>query len=647
MRFIFAFIFLWGAISTLSAQQTKPDSLIQQLQIATSDTNKINLMNELAWEYMTSEPEKTKKYAEEALALAEKVNFKRGEILALNYLGDYCRRQAQYAQAITYTTQSLKIAMSEKDSLGIADAYRLLGIVHSFSLHEYSKALKYQTEALKIYERHGNKYRTLGLYSNMSWVFCMMGKELPRAYGYTQKAILIAQEMKNDRFIGWAFNSMGLVFMKQEKLDSALFYLGKSNHYATSANDQAVMLYNQNLIGEIYLVQKQYEKAKITFSKNLIDIQKFTFNLLASDAYKGLAEVHTAQKRYDSAYWYYQKHIEIRDSLQNIETSEKIAIVEAGFAEERRQARIDYLEKERVVVSSIASLAFIALLYILFITARNNKQRKKTNEILQAKNQEIAQQNEELAQSQEEIVTQRDMVAKQNTELYELNEIKNKLFAIIGHDLRSPINSLKGLLKLLTEKHISIDEFFMFSEKLKIGVEHVYFTLNNLLLWANSQMHGIKPNPQNINVYKISQENTNLLFQTFADKNIQFANHIEEHLSVFADPDQVSLVFRNLISNAIKFSNQGSVISLSSKKVDNFCEIAVSDTGIGMDAETSENLFVKNTHFTTLGTSGEKGTGLGLLLCQEMIEANGGKIWVESKLEKGSTFFFTLPMNAH
>ncbi len=645
MKFVCIFIalFFWCSVSALYAQQDKIEVMLNKLSATTSDTNRVNLLNELAWQYIHFSLENTKKYAEEALTLSQKLDFQKGEILALSYLGDYYTRHAQYALAIDHLTKSLKVATQAKDSLGMADAYRLLGVTHGFSLHQYDIALQYQQKALAIYEQRGNKQRTLGLYGNMSWVFCMMEKQLPLAYTYTEKAISIAKEMKNDRLISWALNSMGLVFSKQDQLDSALFYLEESNAYAAKANDQAVTIYNINLIGDIYLRQSKSKEALATFRKNVTNIKQQKINLLLSDAYKGLADAHHALNQYDSAYWYYKEHITLRDSLLGWETSQKVMIIEAEYAEERKQARIDYLEKERIIVSSIAMFAFASLLFILWIIIRNNKHKKQANELLTTKNEEIAQQNEELAQSQEEITTQRDKVAVQNKELQELNETKNKLFAIIGHDLRSPINSLKGMLNLLTQRHISVDEFFMFSEKLKNGVEHVYFTLNNLLQWANSQMEGLKSNPQNVNIYNIGKENINLFTQISAHKKIQFVNQLQENLIVFADPDQLNLVFRNLISNAVKFSSEGGSITLGSKLVGNFCEITINDTGIGMGKENISKLFSGTTHFTTTGTIGEKGTGLGLLLCQEMIAQNGGKIWVESTLDQGTSFYFTLP----
>jgi signal transduction histidine kinase len=186
----------------------------------------------------------------------------------------------------------------------------------------------------------------------------------------------------------------------------------------------------------------------------------------------------------------------------------------------------------------------------------------------------------------------------------------------------------------------------MFSGKLKNGVEHAHFTLNNLLEWANSQMKGLVADPMMTNLAELGNENFNFLAQLAASKQLQLHNQIAPDLEAYVDPDQINLVFRNLISNAIKFTPKNGSITLQSQVENDFCQISITDTGVGMSAENVAKLFNQTTHFSTYGTSGEKGTGLGLLLCQEMVEKNGGTIWVESEEGKGTSFKFRLPWQA-
>nr|MCU0394108.1 tetratricopeptide repeat-containing sensor histidine kinase [Thermoflexibacter sp.] len=542
-------------------------------------------------------------------------------------------------------TQSLRLATLAKDSLGMADAYRLLGMIHSFSLNQHETALTYHRLALPTYERSKDKKRIVALYNNFVWVFYMTKQEIPLAHQYADKALNLVRAINDHQLMSWTLNSKALIYSRENHYDSAIYYFNQSNEFAKKVNDEAVIAYNQILLGQVFLNQNSYEEAINTFNNSMPTIKKVNLKGLLSSAFQGLAAAYSGQKKYDSAFWYYEKHIHLRDSLLNWETSQKVTIIQAEYEEEMKQSKIESLEQEKRNYISIFSIIFIALLVVLALIIRSNQQKKLANILLKTKNGEIARQNEELAQTQEEITAQRDIVAEKNKELQELNQTKDKLFAIIGHDLRSPINSLKALLNLLVNRQMTVEEFFMFSEKLKRGAEHVHFTLNNLLQWAYSQMNGLTSNPQIVNLHQIGQENINLCMQTTLDKHINFDNQIPPDLTVFVDIDHLSLIFRNLISNAIKFTHTGGRVTITSQIISpTTCEIMISDTGIGISEEDISKIFRKDKHLSTQGTDGEKGTGLGLLLCQEMIEKNGGKIWVESTLEVGTSFKFTLPM---
>jgi signal transduction histidine kinase len=229
-------------------------------------------------------------------------------------------------------------------------------------------------------------------------------------------------------------------------------------------------------------------------------------------------------------------------------------------------------------------------------------------------------------------------------ELAELNHTKNKLLSIIGHDLKGPLNSLKGVLQLLNNKHISQEEFYMLSGNLQQSTENLHSSLNNLLQWALSQMKGIQPKPARVNLSKLVQELEGLFAETARHKQIRLLNTLPPELEVFCDPDQVQLVVRNLLSNALKFSAEGLRIQVYAEAInEQYLEISVADEGTGIPPEVLKNLFTPDISNSRKGTKGESGTGLGLLLCKEMVEKNGGSLRVSSTPGKGSTFTFSLP----
>jgi signal transduction histidine kinase len=156
-------------------------------------------------------------------------------------------------------------------------------------------------------------------------------------------------------------------------------------------------------------------------------------------------------------------------------------------------------------------------------------------------------------------------------------------------------------------------------------------------------MNGAVTKPGNVSLENLVTENINLLTEVAKKKSIKIKNEVGENAMVWSDNNQIDIVIRNLISNALKFTPENGIITLRAEEHKKSWQITVQDTGVGMDKETMEKLFAKNSTITTYGTNNEKGTGLGLSLCKEMVEKNGGKIWVESKLRIGSCFYFTLP----
>ncbi len=235
------------------------------------------------------------------------------------------------------------------------------------------------------------------------------------------------------------------------------------------------------------------------------------------------------------------------------------------------------------------------------------------------------------------------ILKKQSEELLSLNQLKDKMFSIIAHDLRGPITSLKEMMSLFDQKVISESELKTHLPILNSEIKSTSSLLENLLYWSRTQLKGERIQPEFINLRLISIMQINHLENQISEKSLVIINNIPENSIVFADRNMIDLVFRNLISNAIKYCHPHHQILLSSTIKGNYSLTEVSDTGIGIDPENIGKLFGMN-NYSTMGTNAEKGTGLGLLLCKEFIEKNGGRISVRSELGKGSTFSFTLPL---
>jgi PAS domain S-box-containing protein len=226
----------------------------------------------------------------------------------------------------------------------------------------------------------------------------------------------------------------------------------------------------------------------------------------------------------------------------------------------------------------------------------------------------------------------------------ELNRTKDKLFSIIGHDLRGPIGNFKALIELvLTDFDVSdleqIKEILQATEE---SAGRIYELLENLLSWAKSQQHEIVFNPEEVNVSELSSAIISLLSETSRQKNITIHNKVTKSLFVKADYNMISTIIRNLTTNAIKFTPKNKNIYLTTEIENDRVTISIKDEGVGIDEKNLKKLFNAAEDYKTPGTSGERGSGLGLLLCKDFVEKHGGTIWVESKVGKGSEFKFTI-----
>jgi two-component system sensor histidine kinase/response regulator len=232
-------------------------------------------------------------------------------------------------------------------------------------------------------------------------------------------------------------------------------------------------------------------------------------------------------------------------------------------------------------------------------------------------------------------------------ELKIANTAKDKLFRIIAHDLRSPFTSIIGFFELLTEQYddFTEDEKKSFLLGMKKSSEDTFELLENLLAWSVTQTNGMKVLAKNISLNEITNHQVKILESIAGSKRIKLFSQIAPGASVFADKVMVETILRNLVINAIKFTHPDGIISISSKITKNEVRITVADNGIGIAASDLDKIFELHRSHSTRGTSNEKGTGIGLQICKEFTEKNGGRIWVESELGCGSKFIFTLPIS--
>jgi signal transduction histidine kinase len=222
---------------------------------------------------------------------------------------------------------------------------------------------------------------------------------------------------------------------------------------------------------------------------------------------------------------------------------------------------------------------------------------------------------------------------------------KDKFFSIIAHDLRSPFNGFLGLTKFLADdlELLSQEDLKELTLTMKHSAESFYSLLENLLEWSRIKRNDIKFNPDKTNFSLLVQNNISIMNANLRNKEIFLTNYVPNDFMVYADSNMLNAILRNLLTNALKFSRRGGYITISAENTTKHSMISITDKGIGISKDDIPNLFDITKKISQPGTEGESSSGLGLILCKEYIEQHGGKIWVKSEVNVGSTFYFTIP----
>lgn len=663
-----AVISLALTFSSVSAQ-SPIDSLEAQLKKDNTDSIKVDILISLSQQYQFLTFSKSKEYAEEALKIANEKNLPLGRLKANANVGTLYTISGDYTSALRYDNQAVQIALSLKDSILISKSYNNIASDYH-DLGEYDEAYYYFTTSYKISKRINDSLRIAISLHNIGRVFKELG-QYDRAMSHLTQSKKMSLKIGDLAGIAYSDDEIGDVLLRKGEYDSALTMLMLAltntkklkehvleprilskiakNFLHTGDYDRALAYYDSthslhaktgnrfgiaevNLgRGLVFMKQKKYDQAHELIGSSATIAQQINARILEIQCYNQLSTLWELKGDYKKSLSYFRQFKLLEDSLFSHETQEKLLRDQVRFETESKDNQIAALSlmqseqeneiKKQEFVRNIL-VVVMALSVILLVTVYRSGQRRR-------------QINTLLLQHQEDM-------EKRSEELERLNQVKDKFFSIISHDLRSPINALAGMLNLLDKGAVSAEDMPKHLHELKARFNHTRTLLNNLLDWTLLQMDKLNLQATKIDLRKIVDENMQLLGPV-QDKLITMVNEVPTEAYGFADSNTTNLVIRNLMTNAIKFSNEGGEINITAESKNSEWLISVKDNGIGMKQEVLSILFDKTAPYTTRGTANEKGTGLGLILCKEFVEKNGGRIWVESKEGSGSTFTFTLP----
>ena len=631
-----------------------PDSILSE---ATTKEGKerVDYLNDIAYYF----PEHSLSHAEEALQLAEKLNYAEGIARAWDMLGEHYifvgdfekfreyRSEAidlylklnekelaflslipliyldieelKYFDALRQGMELQNLASEINDSVYLADSKVVLSRIYGEGMLNLNLSMRLLLEAKGIYEHYSEKKELIGVYNDLGAGYDEAGNLDSAAY-YYQKGLESAQQLYNkdpefdnaDLYL--LLSNRADIFIKKGKFEKGLEYAREA---LALHEDESFSFYYPSIltnVGAAYLGMDSMDLAKEYLHEAHREAAKVNSTYDLSEIYRHFKEIHIKENNFEKAFEFQKLFRDARDTLYNGERAATMEIIRAEY-ELKKIARQNELLNERLKL-----IAIIGVLLIFGLLATWFFYRK-----LQSKNKTIQRQNVQLAK---------------------LNETKDRLFAIIAHDFKTPLLSFQNLTSNIAYllKKGQTERVLKMGHAIEENALILKRQTDNLLNWAMSQTGQIPYKPERFSLQKLAEENIGGFLNLVKAKKIEIIWKAEENLWVFADKQAILLVIRNLFSNALKFTDEGGEIKISAVNLGDFVRLTVCDSGVGIPPEKLPGIFRLDNQKSTPGTGGEKGTGLGLAVCKELTELNKGKISVESTVGKGTKIILLLPV---
>jgi signal transduction histidine kinase/Tfp pilus assembly protein PilF len=588
--------------------------------------------------------EKAKFYYQRSLTIARKNKDEKQLALLLPSLGKYFISEGKLNLALRSYQEAFNISMSLNDPFLSADICNHLGGLY-LELKEFEKAMDYQRRALQYRLDMNYPGELAKSYNNIGKIHLCL-KQLDSAEIYFSKSLKLCQKTDYKKGLVKALTNLGEVNRIRGRMIKSSGYLFEAFEIAMSIGyDNGIAEASLDL-GELFSARKHLDSAIVYYNIALDKYGKTNYNEDLLRTYKGLYTSYLAKSDYKTALGYHESILETEKKLLDVENKRQLAIVNISFDTERKEQDYKVLLKDHELQASlikskntfiwliVAVLGFTILLCLYVYNRFYIK--KKANKKLEDLNLTITDQNIQLKNLNKDI----ESVSKE----------KDKLFAIISHELRNPLYWLQNLAEVLSRKHNTMpaDKISKTLISMDESAKNVYHLMDNLLHWSRSKLNRVHPKKLRHNLFKLITDVTRMYETFLQQKEISLSVDISKDIYIRVDADLFACVLRNLVSNAIKYTPNGGIINLEHEQHKDFVTVIISDSGKGMAVSDLKTIFKDdNSGISMPGLMQEKGSGLGLKLCKDFVEMNDGRIWVESTEGRGTKFFFTVPHSRH
>lgn len=605
--------------------------IIKKALINLSPDDKVRLLSDSAYKYSDSNFPKSIHFGELALSYLNDNTPDSLKIKLYMLLFRVNHMLGNYAKALEHLYAELKILEKDykRNELSIAACNVNIGETYRAAT-DYDNAIKYISVALDIYNAINNDDSNKGLvnaYERMAAVYFELAvnkdshDSFVKSKDYALKSIELADKynLTQRKISNW--NILGAGEMYNKNPEKALEYLKMALAESQSESDYNNRINIQSNIGSCYAKLKEYEKAIEICDPAYAEAKKRSITVYIKMTSRILYESYSALKQYEKALYYLNENTVANDVLRNEERDRKISMIEQKSLNELRDNEVKK-EKERYFTLTAAGVLVTVLILIGFLMR---------NRVLNRINKQLKDNS--------------DLISKQKSKLEEVNASQNMFFSILSHDLRNPFNGILGFLNILKNDFDTLSnvEKKQYIDYVNISAKQVFKLIERLLELARLKDGRYQFKFENVNISEITEQVLQLQRTNTLNKKVTLENNISKDVLIYADKVSVDIILRNLTDNAIKFTPAGGKVSLESESKDGKVVVYVKDNGVGMDNEDMKNIFRLDKRITSKGTNDEKGTGLGLYVCKEMIEKMNGSIKVESVVGKGSTFIVTFP----
>jgi len=670
MRFFLLIIGLAFSLTTVA--QKKADSLLR-LAESSSDKDKTAIYLQLVRTTL-QDSALSNTYNRKAYKLAVANNQLAEKAKSVYFSGRICVASRDFTNAIGHLQKALPLFEQLKDTMNMTTCWSYIGI-SNFNMSKSKEAIEAYLEGLKL-SKNDPDY-SAELLANIGLVHDEMDN-FNEAISYYKQAVKLNQSLHDTCSLAIDYDYLGAAYARMKIPDSAvvnyhkaLFLfkkIGKDDRYAITLSNIATVFPNypdslgkaidyfnmawqkfqelgwnyyevdiQQGIADVLTKEGKYDEAIATYNLSLQLAIKFKREfLIKKTVYLHLSEAYQKKGDYKRALENHILYTQYNDSVYEKQKFEQIANLEKQYETEKKENEIIRLQSKQELTNvqllknkQLKILGFVSasllLVFIFFVLIRYYD-KAKSNRLLESKNVKIA---------------------RSENELRILNAAKNKFFSIIAHDLKNPFHTVMGYSDLLHKEydHFTEEERRKFAGDINQSSNKIFQLLQNLLEWAKSQTGRLVFTPTELEFKRLITNAVNVLRPLAEQKRILIETNFDENLVLFADPQMIETVLRNLINNAIKFTPVDGLIEITTNKTENQVQICVKDNGTGISPEDAKNLFQIDSTVKRKGTNNEDGSGLGLILCKEFVQKNNGTIWVESTPGQGSSFFFTIPAN--